>query len=105
VGDATVPDRARIHSDDRAKPEQKTRDEKQERPSHDELGQADLHEQAAGKREHGVLLGAREVGFDVAVARIDDRLLKISSIGKLRHVESRGFGVPDRSVAIQLVEG
>ena len=50
-------------------------------------------------------VGAREVGFDVAVARIDDRLLKSSSIGKLRHVDSRGFGVPDRSVAIQLVEG
>ncbi len=103
-------DRARqranpVRGDDRSKTEQETRDDQQERPRHDELGQADLDEEAAGKREHGMLLGARRVGLDVAVAGIDDGLPRRSSIGVARHLESRGFGVPDRSVAIHFVEG
>src|SRR5512143_678081 len=46
--------------------EQDARDDEEERPGDDELGQADLDQHAAREREHRALLRARSVILDVA---------------------------------------
>ena len=106
-GDAVRQRAHPIGDGDRGETEQQPWYDEQQRPGHEQLGQADLDEEAAGKRQHGVLLGARHVGFDVAAARVDERLPQrsVDYFGSSSGSGSRDFGVPDRSVAIHLVEG
>ena len=84
-GDAVRQRAHPIGDGDRGEAEQQPWYDQQQRPGHEQLRQADLDEEAAGKRQHGVLLGARHVGFDVAAARVDERLPQRSSIISALH--------------------
>ena len=55
--------------------------DEQERPSQDQLGQADLDQHAARERQHRAAFRARGVVLDVAAAGIDEQAHHVARLG------------------------
>ena len=102
--------------DDRRKSKQQSRKHQQERPGDQQLGQADLDEQAAEQRQHRAALGAGGVVLDIAMARIDDfrrrggRNLRFARLTFPRHGRPPASfppsgGAPESKVATQRLDG
>ena len=90
----------------------------QQDPGDDQLGQADLDQQAAGQRQHRAALGAGGVVLDIAMARIDDQAcaaraaiaccflrLAFPAIDRSQDLFGLSGGAPESSVATQRLDG